>query len=189
MKKSVDQTEKLQTASTGLINFTIKTLCCIALTGLISGYAMADQTRSDLTVAPQPTLQDVLVPPPPQPYSKGLRPPPRGKVWVEINGLWSLVIAPPAYGPYIWVNGRWVPDTAPQPSNAEWVPGHWSRHGWVQGHWGAVSPAPYSSQTWVPGHWNGNVWVTGHWSGNHPRHKRWVPGHHGRHGWVPGHWR
>lgn len=52
-------------------------------------------------------------------------PPPTGKVWVEVDGLWITVIAPPGDGPYIWKGGAWVLDPASPPPNSEWMPGHW----------------------------------------------------------------
>lgn len=189
MKEDVKQTEKMLTYPKSFIKVTIVTLCCLALTALLSSSATADPRQPELVIVPQHSPQAIVIQPPPQPYRRGLRPPPRGKVWVEVMGRWNLVPRPPGNGPYIWVNGRWVPDTASHPSDAEWVPGHWSRRGWVPGHWRAVSPAPHSDVRWVPGHWNGNVWVPGHWSGHHPQKKRWVPGHHGPRGWTPGHWR
>ena len=33
-------------------------------------------------------------------------PPPHGKVWVEVGGQWTLVLAPPSDAPYRWVEGR-----------------------------------------------------------------------------------
>ena len=35
-------------------------------------------------------------------------PPPHGKVWVEVDGKWILVVAPPGEGPYVWKNGEWI---------------------------------------------------------------------------------
>lgn len=34
-------------------------------------------------------------------------PPLTGKAWVESDGSWILVIAPPGDGPYIWRDGEW----------------------------------------------------------------------------------
>jgi hypothetical protein len=126
-------------------------------------------------------------------------PPPTGKVWVEVDGVWISVIAPPGDGPYIWKGGAWVLNPASPPPNSQWVPGHWvpghwkgnkwiPGH-WVAGHWKVVKP-PKKGVTWVPGHWKGNKWIPGHWAGSAPHKKKWVPGHRGPGGkWIPGHWR
>lgn len=138
-------------------------------------------------------------------FSSGLafavpsEPPPAGKIWVEINGQWVLVVAPPGEGPYIWKESRWMLDTAPPPPDSDWIPGHWAPghvkgkvmvpgH-WIPGHWETVaSPGPGSK--WVPGHWKGNAWISGHWAGTAPRGKDWVPAHRGPGGQrIPGHWR
>jgi len=125
-------------------------------------------------------------------------PPPTGKVWVEVDGLWISVIAPPGDGPYIWKGGTWVLDTTTPPSDSQWVPGHWvpgHKKGntwipghWVDGHWKVVT-SPGKGAKWVPGHWKGNKWIPGHWTGSGPHEKKWVPGHRGPGGkWIPGHW-
>ena len=94
-------------------------------------------------------------------------PPPTGKVWVEVDGVWISVIAPPEDGPYIWKGGAWMLDPASPPPNSQWVPGNW-----------------------VQGHWKGNKWIPGHWAGSAPHKKKWVPGHRGPGGqWIPGHWK
>jgi hypothetical protein len=55
-----------------------------------------------------------------------LKPPPAGKVWVEVGGEWILVIAPPGDGPHVWREGKWVIDPTPPPHGSEWVLGHWA---------------------------------------------------------------
>ena len=116
-------------------------------------------------------------------------PPPAGKVWVEVGGSWTLVVAPPEVGPFLWADGRWVPDRKPPRARVEWVPAHWGPKRWVHGHWEAV-PVPGPGATWVSGHWDRNKWVPGHWRGKHPHGKTWVGGRWGPKGvWVHGHWR
>ena len=44
-------------------------------------------------------------------------PPPTVKVWVEVNGLWISVVAPPGDGPYIWEGRSGYPDIAGQVAN------------------------------------------------------------------------
>lgn len=188
MEKSDNRPERIYTVS--LIKVTVKTLCCLSLIGFLCSYAVAvpPPPPPPLVVAPPPP--GLVIPPPPQPYRRGLRPPPRGKAWVEIMGNWTLVIAPPGDGPYIWVDDSWVPDPTPPPPGAEWVPGHWGRHGWVLGHWRAVAPAPAPGLSWAPGHWQGNVWIPGHWEGTPPPGRIWVRGHWGPHGhWISGRWK
>lgn len=139
---------------------------------------------------PLPHRGVIVIPPPPRPYKIGLYPPPAGKVWVEISGTWVLVMAPPENGPYIWVNGRWMPDTSPIPENAEWIPGHWTAGGWIPGHWRAFYADPVPGVVWIYGHWEGNRWIEGHWQGSPPHGRKWIPGHYGPSGrWIPGHWR
>jgi hypothetical protein len=126
-------------------------------------------------------------------------PPPTGKIWVEVDGLWISVVAPPGDGPYIWKGGTWVLDTTTPPPDSQWVPGHWvpgHKKGntwipghWVEGHWKIVKP-PQKGAQWVPGHWKGNKWIPGHWAGSAPHKNKWVPGHRGPGGqWIPGHWK
>lgn len=116
-------------------------------------------------------------------------PPPSGKIWVEIDGNWGLVIAPPGDGPFIWRNNAWIIDPTPSPMGMEWIPGHWGDREWIPGHWEAV-PTPGPGVNWVPGHWKGNTWVPGHWKGSPPHGKKWMPGHRGPRGrWIPGHWK
>lgn len=143
-----------------------------------------------MAAPPPPPPGVIVISPPPKPYRKGLHSPPAGKVWVEVMGRWILVDAPPEYGPYMWGDSGWIPNTSPVPNDAEWVPGHWTPRGWIPGHWRAFKASPPHGASWVPGHWEGNRWVQGHWQGSHPHGRKWQPGHHGSHGrWIPGHWR
>lgn len=175
----------IATGSTTIFSFirqTWKALLVLSLLAFSGNFVMA--------APPPPPPGVIVIPPPPKPYRRGLHVPPAGKVWVEITGRWTLVEAPPEYGPYMWDNGRWIPDTSPVPNDAEWVPGHWTPRGWVAGHWSAIHAAPFPGVSWIPGHWEGTIWVRGHWQGSPPHGHRWEQGHHGPHGrWIPGRWR
>lgn len=184
----------------GFADSSLKVILCISLFVFFCSDSVLAQPPQppppDPAIVPPPG--HVVAPPPgpvvkplhPKPYVKGLRPPPRGKIWVEISGLWTLVIAPPGDGPYIWADNSWVPDPAPPPPGYEWVPGYWSSRVWVPGHWEIVAKAPSRNVVWITGHWDGNIWAPGHWEGPPPPKKKWVPGHRGPGDrWIPGHWK
>ncbi len=135
---------------------------------------------------PPPFAPLALIPPPPGKIKLAVPPP--GQVWIEAEGKWTLVPAPPADGPYVYVGGAWVIMPPPVVEGYEWVPGYYVRGFWYPGHF-AVIKAPGRGMVWTHGHWKGGVWVGGHWGGKHPHGHTWVPGHRGSHGgWVKGGW-
>jgi hypothetical protein len=114
--------------------------------------------------------------------------PPRGRAWVEVDRRWTLVVAPPADAPYVYVGGTWVIAPPPVVPGYEWVPGYYAGGYWYPGHWGVVR-APGPGMDWLHGHWEGRTWHGGHWGGRHPHGHEWRDGHRDRHGrWVKGGW-
>lgn len=185
----------------GLVDRSLKVILCISLFVFFSGDYVSAQPPPPHPPGPAvaPPPGHVIKPHPPgpavkplrpKPYVRGLYKPPKGRVWIEITGVWTLVIAPPGDGPYIWVDNNWVPDPTPPPPDYEWVPGHWSSGVWIPGHWEIIVKAPGPDLVWIPGHWEGNLWIPGSWEGPPPPKKRWVPGYWGiGHRWIPGHWK